>query len=97
MITCACVSRYVHKEVERAGGAGELKSSLSEALDALFREERLTLVVNCLRERICAEGVRVSDGDVLMVFLKSEIICREPFPSSDSYDRALNVFKAWRT
>lgn len=38
---------------------------------------RLPLLMDCMRERKCVDGVRVSDGDVQIVFVRSRLISRQ--------------------
>lgn len=51
----------------------------------------------CVEDRNFLDGVRVYDWDVRIVLVKSGFISRGSSPSSDVYDTALDLARAWRT
>lgn len=65
---------------------------LSEPLDRKW----LAFFVECLRERMCVDGVGVLDGNVRIVFAKSGTISGGFRLSLDDYDAASIVLRAWR-
>lgn len=56
---------------ERERAALHLEELFEGVLAELCGEEELGSSAKCLRERICADGVRVTDRDVRMVFVRS--------------------------
>lgn len=59
------------KTVERAEAALSQKELLDEVLAGLYGGQGLALFSKCLRERKCAAGGRVSDGNLRMLFVNS--------------------------
>lgn len=87
----------VSEDVERVGAFVPVRGSPAPVLSALLSEQWLTSAANSRTNRMCATGVRVSDGEVRVVFMKQGLTSRGSYPGFSDYDRALNVLRAWRT
>lgn len=71
--------------------------SLAIVLSELFSAECLPSFLYCTKERMCADGVHVSDGEARVASVKSGLIAGGFSPCLDEYDAALNLLKVWRT
>lgn len=78
--------RRLSEKVERVEAAVPAERSLSSLLGTLLIVERLALIVSCLRERKCVNAVRVLDGNVRTVFVKSGLIGGGSRSSLHDYD-----------
>lgn len=73
------------------------KRSLGRVLCELFSGELLASFVRSVKERMCLDGVPVSDGDVRMVFVMSALISGGFCSCLDDYDGTLSIPRAWQT
>lgn len=83
--------------VHRATAAVKVKRLLATVLGELLTEKWPASFVNCVGERMCVDGVRLFNGDVRMVSVKSRIISGGFYSSVCDYDAILNVFSARQT
>lgn len=91
------ILRQVSKGVKRAEAAVLAERLLGRVLNKMLRREWLVSFVNCVRELMFVDGLRVFEVGVRMLFVMSELKSREFLSSLDSWDEALNVLKACRT
>lgn len=90
-----CVSiKQLAKAVERAEAALDLESLVCRVLAWLCKWDLLASFAKCVREWMCVDGLRVIDGNVRMVFVKSSFIPEGCLSSLHDYDRALNIVRA---
>lgn len=84
----------MRERAERAEAALRAECSLDRILGELLNKKWLASLVECVRERLRVDVVRVLDRGVQMVFLKSGFTSRGSRPRLDDYDGASNVFRA---
>lgn len=94
MMGCDVFWEKCPKEFEEQKQQLPARRSIATVLTELIGEMCRRLFANCVREWRLADVVRVSDGDVLMLFVKSEFIREEFYPSLDDNGGTLNVPRA---
>lgn len=87
----------VSGEAERAATAVPDDCSPSTVLGELLGGKCLPSSVDCVKERMCVNRVRMFDGDVRVLSVGSELIGRELCSSLDDYHGVLSALRAWRT
>lgn len=80
--------------VDRAEEAVPVVCMPARVLGELYSGENLAPIVNCVRERIGMDGVRVIDGRVEVMFGRSELICAKFGSIPDDWDVSLSVRRA---
>lgn len=76
---------------ERSEAELTLEKLSGGVLAGLREEEGLASFAECKRERIFSDEVRVFDGDMRMVFVRSGFISGGFGSRLDDYDRSINV------
>lgn len=95
-VVCFILGR-VSEYIERVQAAMPAERSPGRAPREMVSVKCLALFVSCVRECVCLNGVRVLDGDVRMVCVRSGFRSEGYLFSWDGYPGALNVLRAWGT
>lgn len=89
--------RKLSDEVGRARVVAPMAGFRAKVFGGLFTEELLALIVNCVTERVCKEGICMFDYDVRMVFVREGFISGGLRPNLKDCGGALSTFEAWKT
>lgn len=87
----------VSEGVERAEAVVRDEGSLGKLLGEPFRGKWMVSFLNCVKLKMCMNGIYVSDDDVRIVIVKSGLMSGELRFSLQGYDGTSNVLKTSET
>lgn len=86
---------HMTKTAERAKVALTVEDFFAGTVLRWAKGRSYSYSTECVRERVCVDGVRVLDEDVRTVVVKSVFISGGSCPNLDDYDGSFNVVKAF--